>query len=119
MTHATEGAEWRVTYDPAIPEYEITIRLATGTWPDAPVFAIRFEGGAALTISTARHVLSADGRSLSVTDSGFCNVLAGLEGNSRAVAEAGARATSAMLDGPRPAAPAVAEFRACVEGGLL
>jgi len=118
MTHATAGATWRVTYDPAVPEYAIAIRLTDGTWSSAPVFALRFDGGRALTISTARHVVSPDGRTLRVTDRGFGNVLAGLEGNATATAVLGGQTEAAGLRGPRPAAPAVAAFRACVVGGL-
>jgi hypothetical protein len=61
-------------------------------------------------ISTGRHVLSEDGRTLSVRDRGFGNVLNGLEFNVVALAATGDRVVSIDLDG---AAPEVAAFRAC------
>lgn len=111
LTHDTGEAAVRVTYDPRIPEYAITLTLAEGGWPDAPVFAIRFDGARGLTISTTRHVLSG-GAALTVTDRGFGNVLDGLQYNDTATALLGERALPIPLDG---AAGPVAEFRACTE----
>jgi hypothetical protein len=110
LTHATEAAETRLTYDPAVPEYTITIRLRGGAWPDAPTFSMRFDGPQGRVISTDRHVLSEGGAALTVTDSGFGNVLDGLQFNDTAIAFAGDTAVSLPLDG---AAPAVADFREC------
>ncbi len=115
LSHATDEAEVRVTYDPRQTEpYAIALTL-TGPWQAAPVFAIAFEGAARLTISTSRHRTSPDGRTLSVSDTGFGNVLNGLEFNTTATAISGNQAVSVPLDG---AAPAVQEFRACTEGGV-
>ena len=102
-----------VTYDPAMALYEIRLTLDDATWTQGPVFAIRFEGAAGLTISTDRHQLLDGGRTLSVTDSGFGNVLNGLGGNNTAVAELGEQSVSVPLNG---AAGPVEEFRACTQG---
>ena len=110
LAHATPDADIRLTYDPAMPEYTITIRLRDGAWPDAPVFAMRFDGPQGRTISTDRHARSADGAALTVTDRGFGNVLDGLQFNDTATALAGDTAVAVPLEG---AAPAVAAFRAC------
>lgn len=110
LSHATPGADVTVTYDPATALYAITLTRRAAPWAAAPVFAIRFEGGRALTISTDRHQRSADGRALTVTDTGFGNVLNGLEFNRTATAETGDSAEVLPLDG---AAPAVQAFRAC------
>ncbi len=110
LDHSGEEAEVRLTYDPSLPEYTIAIRLAE-PWPEAGIFAMRFDGPRGNTISTARHVLSGDGRTLSVSDRGFGNVLDGLEFNTGALAAAGERAVPIDLDG---AAPEVAAFRACI-----
>lgn len=110
LTHRDAAAEVTVTFDPALPEYAIAITLAEGTWDAAPVFAIAFEGGAALTISTDRHALSDGGATLTVRDSGFGNVLNGMEFNARARAGAGTTLIDIPLDG---AAPAVQAFRRC------
>lgn len=109
LTHAEPGAEIRLTYDSLGPEYTITL-TAPEPWPQQPVFALRFEGGRGLTISTDRHILSPDGRSLTVIDRGFGNVLRGLAENSRATGLTGARSLSFSLEG---AAPEVARFEAC------
>ena len=110
LDHTGAEAEVRLTYDPSLPEYTIAIRLAE-PWPEAGIFAMRFEGPSANTISTTRHVLSPDGRTLSVSDRGFGNVLDGLEFNAVALAATGERAVPIDLDG---AAPEVAAFRACI-----
>lgn len=112
LVHDEAGASVRVTYDPAIPQYAIAISL-TRAWPDSPVFAMRFAGPRGNIISTDRHVLSGDRATLTVTDSGFGNVLNGLEFNDTATALLGDEAVPLSLDG---AAPAVREFRACVAG---
>jgi hypothetical protein len=104
----------RLTYDPSLPEYTIAIRLAE-PWPEAAVFAMRFEGPRGNMISTSRHALSEDGRTLSVSDRGFGNVLNGLEFNVVALAAAGEMVVSIDLDG---AAPEVAAFRACIRVAL-
>ncbi len=115
LSHATDEAEVRVTHDPRQAEpYAIALTL-TGPWQQAPVFAIDFAGAASLTISTSRHRTSPDGRTLSVADTGFGNVLNGLEFNTTATAISGNQAVSIPLEG---AAPAVQAFRACAEGGI-
>ena len=112
LTHDTGAAAVRVTHDPRIPEYAITLTLAEGAWPDGPIFAIRFDGARGLTISTTRHVLGQGGAALTVTDRGFGNVLDGLQFNDTATALLGDRAVPVPLDG---AAGPVAAFRACTE----
>jgi hypothetical protein len=109
LTHSEPGAEIRLTHDPRGPVYTITLTRPT-RWPEAPVFALRFDGGAGMTISTDRHVLSDEGRSLTVTDRGFGNVLSGLSENATATGLTGEAALSFGLQG---AAPEVAEFEAC------
>jgi len=109
LEHSGAEAEVRLTHDPAGPLYSIAIRRAA-PWPDAPVFAIRFVGPRGLTISTMEHVLSDGGRTLTVTDSGFGNVLNGLEFNTSALAIAGDTVVALDLTG---AAPEVAAFRDC------
>jgi hypothetical protein len=110
LRHAGEAAEVVVTFDPGIPEYAISVTLAEGRWPEAPSFAIAFLGPAGTTVTTDRHVLSVDGRSLTVTDRGFGNVLNGLEFNAEAMAAAGATTVRVSLVG---AAGPVRAFRDC------
>jgi hypothetical protein len=97
----------RVTYDPRTALYQIALTRAEG-WPDAPRFAIAFADATGLTITTDRHRV--DGPTLSVSDTGFGNVLLGLESGGQAVALSGALALPFSLAG---AAPEVARFRAC------
>jgi len=89
--------------------YAITL-TGPEPWPESEVFGLRFEGGRGLTITSQRHRLSPDGRSLTVTDRGFGNVLDGLEYNGLATAFIGGVARSISLDG---AAEPVRAFREC------
>lgn len=109
LEHRAEGVEVRLTHDPSLPLYTIAIRRSL-PWPEAPVFAIRFEGPRGLTISTRRHGLDDGGRRLTVADTGFGNVLDGLQFGDRAFAIAGDTVVGIDLAG---APPEVAIFRAC------
>jgi hypothetical protein len=100
----------RVTFDPTQPEpYGITL-TRPDPWPASDTFGLRFDGPMAMTIGTGRHQLSADGRTLTVTDTGFVNVLDGLAFNGTATALAGDTAVPFDLTGARPAVEA---FRDC------
>lgn len=109
LSHSEGGVEVRLTHDPAMPLYTITV-AGGAPWPEVPVFSIAFLGGDEITISTDRHALSDDRRALSVADRGFGNVLAGLAGNLSAVFVAGEVVLTVSLEG---AAPEVAAFEAC------
>jgi hypothetical protein len=116
LSHQTADLSVAVTYDPALPEpYAIALTLAAGAWPVATDFAIRFEGPAGLTIGTRRHVLSDEGRTVTVTDQGFGNVLAGIGRNDRAVALMGGLALPFPLDG---ADAPLAQFLDCPADAL-
>ncbi len=110
LDHTGAEAVVQLTFDPSLPEYTISIQVSD-TWPEGAVFAMRFEGPQGNMISTGRHVLSEDGRTLSVSDRGFGNVLNGLEFNAFALAATGDRVVTLDLSG---AAEEVAAFRACV-----
>ena len=109
LNHAQGDIAVELTHDPTQPLFSITLTRAE-PWPEADVFSLRFEGPAGLTISTNRHQLGNNGRSLTVTDRGFGNVLTGLSFNQTAVALIGDQAVSFSLDG---AAPPTAAFRDC------
>jgi len=110
LVHEEGGAAVRITYDPRAPEpYAIAVTRGA-SWPAGPVFAMRFEGGASRTIFTERHRLSPDGRAVGVSDTGFGNLLDGLEFNARVTALLGDSATGFSLAG---AAEPVQRFRAC------
>ncbi|SFS01489.1 excinuclease ABC subunit B [Yoonia litorea] len=110
LTETTDEGTMTVTYDASLPEYAITITLADTTWPDALTFGMAFAGGDALSIGTNRHIISGDGRTLTVRDRGFGNVLNGLEFNTRAYAIADDVTVGFDLEG---IAPAMAAFRDC------
>ena len=114
LTHETAEVAVSVTYDPRQPQ-AWTLSATGAGWAASPVFAIRFDGPRGLTISTPLHILSADGRTLTVSDTGFGNVLDGLEFNGTATLLAGPQAVAVPLDG---AAPGVQALRACAEGGV-
>ena len=109
LTHEEPGLEIVLTHDPTQPLYTITL-TQPDPWPQSDVFSLRFEGAAGLTISTTRHQLSNGQTALTVTDSGFGNVLAGLSFNRVAVAMVGDREARFALDG---AAEPVAAFQNC------
>ena len=116
LTHTNEDGALKLTYDASLPEYTITLTLAEGTWPtDAPAFAMAFAGARNIGIQTDQHVLSPDGRSLTVTDTGFGNVLDGLEFNLRAYASAGETTVGFNLT---DIGPAIRAFRACPDANL-
>ena len=112
LVYESEKVSVRVGYDPAISEYSIAI-TPEHPWSDGPIFSMRFDGPRGITIVTDRHVISKDGATLTVTDSGFGNVLNGLEFNQTATARLGDRAVNLPLD---DAGPAVRSFRACTSG---
>ena len=114
LSHDTGEALVQVSHDPRnAMAYSIHLKYAQSAWSDAPLFAIRFEGPGALTISTDRHRLIDQKAGLVVSDSGFGNVLRGLEANHTALAILGDQTMAIPLDG---AAPEVAKFRACTLG---
>jgi hypothetical protein len=115
LSDTSDAGEITVTYDAEITEYTITVTLPDGTWPDAPTFAMAFEGERPISIQTDRFTLSNVGRSLTVKDRGFGNVLNGLEFNSRAYAVLGDTTVGFSLDG---ITPAITAFRACPAANL-
>ena len=96
-----------VTYDGAL--YAIHLTRAAG-WPEGPVFSIRFDPNGPV-ISTTRHTV--DGTTLTVRDTGFGNVLNGLQNNATAQAQIGGISIPIDLTG---AAGPVEAFRACRPG---
>lgn len=115
LRHAEAGHAVTVTWDPRVAEpYAIRIE-APSPWPAEPVFSIDYAGPRPLTISTGRHRLTEDGRAVTVSDTGFGNVLDGLEFNATATAVMGGARVPFSLDG---AAEPVRAFRACTEAPL-
>jgi hypothetical protein len=110
LFHDADGLSIRVTYDPAQAEPYAIALTRPEPWPATPSFGLRFDGPSAMTIGTSRHRLSPDWRTLTVTDTGFGNVLDGLAFNSRVTALADGTEAAVDLAGARPAVEA---FRAC------
>lgn len=115
LTNTSDAGAIAVTYDPAITEYTITVTLPDGTWTSAQTFAMAFAGARPISIQTDRYALSSDGRSLTVKDRGFSNVLNGLEFNTRAYAVLGDTTVGIALDG---IGPAIQAFRDCPAANL-
>ena len=109
VTHETPDVALEMTYDHGTGLYALHL-TTPGPWPDDPVFGIRFDGPAGLIISTTRQSFSADRRKVTATDTGFGNVLNGLQFNHTATALLGAVAVPIPLSG---AAPEIAAFRDC------
>ena len=104
---SAQGA--KVTYDGAL--YTIALTRDEG-WPVPPIFSIRFDPFGPL-ISTPRHVISGD--TLTVSDTGFGNVLSGLARNETATAILGDVSVRFDLTG---AAEPTRAFRACEDTPL-
>ena len=115
LTDTSQSGEITVTYDPAITEYTITVTLPDGRWPAAQTFGMAFANDRPISIQTDRHVISPDGRSITVKDRGFGNVLNGLEFNKRAYAILGDTTMGIDLTG---IGPAITAFRDCPAANL-
>ena len=115
LSHSSAAGDVLLTFDPALPEYTITLTLPAGRWPDAPLFAMVFSNEAPITIQTDRHQLSNDGRSMTAKDHGFSNVLNGLQLNSSTVAISG---DTSFLIPLADIGPAMTAFRNCPVEGL-
>lgn len=116
LTHETPEASVTVTWDPRRAEpYAIAV-TRTAPWTGFPVFAMRFDGPRGNTIMTDRHATGDDGRTVTVTDRGFGNVLDGLEFNETATAVLGDQSVPFPLD---DAAEPVRAFRACAEAATV
>ena len=115
LTHTEPGVSMALTHDPAGPLYTITVTRAR-PWPDAPIFAMQFDGPRPIAISTTAQSFSADRRSLTVSDTGFGNVLNGLQFNFTASAFLGDAAVVVSLAN---ASEPVQKFRECDQRGLV
>lgn len=112
LTHSTETANLTLTYDNrADGPYAIEITRNDRAWPRDPMFLMRFDGLRPSVITTDRHVIDAESKSLTVKDRGFGNVLDGIEFNFIATAKSGEVMLIFPLTG---AAPVVRRFRVCV-----
>ena len=109
LTHETADVAIKLTYDPTQPLYSIALTKKTPFTP-APVFAMRFDGAMPISIATDRHQMSAGNLTVTATDSGFGNVLNGLQFNLTATATLGDQTITFPLNG---AADPTAAFRAC------
>lgn len=112
LSNASDTASVEITFDPVISEYRMTIGLADKSWAASERFGITFRGERPLTIGTERHRIQ--GKDLSVADTGFGNVLNGLEFNDFAIAFTTKQTLQLSLHG---AAPRVQEFRKCAQNG--
>ncbi|MEM1238066.1 MAG: hypothetical protein AAGI10_13945 [Pseudomonadota bacterium] len=101
LTHEEPGLEVTLTHDPTQPLYSITI-TRQAPWAAGDVFSIAFGNGP--TISTNRQEISDEGRSLTVSDRGFGNVIAGIAAGGTATATLGADSVSfSLADAAEPA----------------
>ena len=100
LDHQTDALRVTLTHDPRLEQsYAIALTLTDGVWPAGDLFAIRFEGPRGLTITTDRHILSEGGSTLTVTDTGFGNVLDGIGLNQRALVMTGGATLLIALQG--------------------
>lgn len=110
LTHDTGSTQIELTFDPTKPLYTITVTQDTA-FPDSPFFSMRFDGARPNTIASTRHQLSNEGRSVTVTDTGFGNVLDGLQYNISTTIIVAETVVTIPLRG---ASSPVQAFRACI-----
>jgi len=108
LTHSNAEADLTITFDASQPLYTLTITLKDGVWAQSPGFGMTFVGPMGLSISTGAHQIN--GSTLTVSDSGFGNVLNGLEFNTLARSFTEAQVVDMSL---QSAAAPVRAFRAC------
>ena len=113
LEHEASETSVRLTFDPDEVLYTIAVSLDE-PWIESPIFAMRFDGNRPIFIQTDRYALTDEQRTLNVADSGFGNVLDGLQFNARATAILGDQSASVSLE---DAAEPVAAFRACADAG--
>ncbi|MEM6609808.1 MAG: hypothetical protein AAF689_14665 [Pseudomonadota bacterium] len=109
LENSQDAADLRMTFDPSGPLYSIAL-TTSDPWDSGPIFSMDFRGPRGQIISTTRHILDQDDRRVRVEDTGFGNVLDGLEFNSTATANLGLVSVTLDLTG---AAPAIQAFRDC------
>lgn len=109
LTHETPQARIELTYDPSAPLYSVTVTTKTPL-PQTQFFTMTFIGPEGRTISTDRHSYGPDGRAVTAQDTGFGNVLDGLQFNNTAQAIIGDTTLTFPL---KDAAEPTAKFRAC------
>lgn len=110
VSHVSPELSVVLTYDPAAVVYTITLSRPVVTWPQSESFRLRFDGARPLIIGTDRHQLSEDRHSISVSDSGFGNVLDGIQFNDAMIALVGDDEISLST---ADADAAMQAFRAC------
>ena len=111
VTHQDETIRVDLTYNHATEIYAISLTKPDAPWAKSDEFSMRFEGHRPKFISTNRHEFSADGRTITAADTGFGNVLDGLQYNTLAAAIAENERIFVSLIG---AYPHVEAFRKCV-----
>jgi len=109
LDHQGAEAEVQLTYDPRLPLYSIAI-TRSDPWPADGTFSITYLGNQTFRIATDRQILSNGGRTLTVSDAGFGNVLNGLQFGDTAIAAVNGSEVAIDL---RNAAGPTEAFRAC------
>lgn len=109
LSHAIADAAVVITYDQSVPLYTLRLTRTDGTWAEG-AFTIEFIDGSPPQIGTVQQTISSDGKTLTVSDRGFGNVLDGLgTGRSARMTVAGTGPTFSLDD----VDPALTAFRAC------
>ncbi len=115
LSHQTAELEFIITHDVAARTYTLAITLQDTAWQPSPTFGVSYSGSMPINISTIQHRLSDDAKTLTVSDSGFDNVLNGLEFNHTATAMTQSQSLSVRTRGiSKP----MAAFRACPDAVL-
>ncbi|MEM7243261.1 MAG: excinuclease ABC subunit B [Pseudomonadota bacterium] len=112
VTEKQQLIEIDLTYDHATEIYAIAFTKTEAPWAQSQEFSIRFEGPRPKLIRTNRHQFSADGFTLTASDTGFGNVLDGLQYNTLAALQTGDERIFIQI---HKSFPAIEAFRKCVD----
>ena len=112
VTEKQDLLEINLTYDHATEIYAIAFTKSEAPWEQGAQFSIRFEGPRPKLIRTNRHEFSADGYTLTASDTGFGNVLDGIQYNTLAAIQTGDERIFIQI---HKSFPAMEAFRKCVK----
>lgn len=110
LSHQTDDVAFVITHDVANRTYTLEMTLLNSMWDPSPTFGITYSGSLPINIGTTQHRITNDSKTLSVSDSGFGNVLDGLEFNHTATATTQTQSLSLRTRGIEKPLKA---FRAC------
>lgn len=112
VRHQTDKLGILLSYAPQTGLYSIAITRWDKAWAGGNRFSMKFDGPKPIFITTDRHELAQNKTTVIASDTGFGNVLDGLEFNFVAAAQLGRERVTIPLKGAKSE---IAKFRECAE----